>query len=358
MSSTTAPSVPAFEFSYWKSVDSIAPALSLSTASALELAALSATGDSYRETYIEVRGKWRTIRVPSERLGNVQRRINYMFFPAESYLAPAVHGFVRFGSTKANAAKHVGNPFLQKLDILDFFESVTNERVREALQLLGLGEPAAQLIADLTTCNNRLPLGAPTSPLISNLVLREFDIDLLKLIEGKGITYTRYADDLAFSSIREFDIQSDVARLLGQRGLGLNPRKCHKFKLGQPMFVTGLSVSNQSHPRLRARFKKMLRTSLFFVEKHGIRGHAEYLRENTARSAAKLAGRLRFAASVEPLWADKMKSSYPNAFEQLLPSQPADKISRLNARRAEFCERVRSRREPMPSMYVPNVVLF
>ena len=281
-----------------------------------------------------------------------------MFFPAESYLVTAVHGFVRYGSTRGNAAEHIGNAYLQKLDIQDFFESVTNERVRKSLEELGLGRAAAQLIADLTTCQGRLPLGAPSSPLMSNLVLRQFDIDVLNLLESRGITYTRYADDLAFSGPEEFDVKDEIATLLRTRGLALNLTKCKKFKLGQPMFVTGLSVSNESHPRLRGRFKKMLRTSLYYVEKHGVQGHSEYLHEKTTRSASKLAGRLRFASSVEPLWANKMKALYPNAFEELLPSQPADKMARLHERRAEFYARVRSRGEPTPPMYAPSVSLF
>ena len=111
-----------------------------------------------------------------------------------------VKGFVRGRSAIGNAKAHVDQRVILHADIKDFFDSITTEQVLGAFIRLGCKKDIATVLTKICTLNGRLPQGASTSPVVSNLVCSGLDSDLTAFASRQGARYTRYADDLTFST--------------------------------------------------------------------------------------------------------------------------------------------------------------
>lgn len=177
-------------------------------------------------------------------------------------LPPCVMGFVRKKGIVDNAALHTGCDYMLKVDIKDFFPSVTEGQVLGVFEGLGYTKPMSRILARLCTYNNALPQGAPTSPCLANLVFSEVDLRLMKLAEKQGLQYTRYADDLTFSGSRRIQgrLLEQVTGIVNKGGFQLNAKKTRFGKPGQPLYVTGFVVNvrvqlcREERRRIRAMF--------------------------------------------------------------------------------------------------------
>ena len=149
-------------------------------------------------------GETREIKAPVPGLLRVQRLLLRCLTAAFTTCDPAAHGFVPGRSVRSNAEPHVGRRFVLNLDLKDFFPSTSEKRIVAVLQLppFALRKPVAALVASLCCDQDSLPQGAPTSPLLTNAVCQRLDRRLRQLARGHYCTYTRYADDLTFSSNR------------------------------------------------------------------------------------------------------------------------------------------------------------
>ena len=184
------------------------------------------------------RGTFRLVEDPEPKLKAVQRRLNdylqavYFFHRTE-----AAYGFlIRVDgdpfprNIKTNAERHLGAKWLMNVDMRDFFHFIDRQRIMELFRapLLDFPKNLARTLAGLTCCKDRLPMGAPTSPILSNLVSIPLDGDLQAFAESRGWVYTRYADDMTFSSketpIRYEDIAA-VNQWVTAYELELNPNK-------------------------------------------------------------------------------------------------------------------------------------
>lgn len=253
----------------------------------------SGPGTSYVAFEIpKASGGVRTLHAPKHVLKRLQRKIaTELLDPIEPHAA--AHGFVRGRSTVTNAQPHVNARLLVKMDIADFFPTVHYGRVVGLLEHHGAGKEAAKLLAAITTYRPKLPdgrvswpsvlpQGAPTSPVLSNLVCRRLDARLTALAARLGATYTRYADDLTFSF--QGDPEQGLGRffwwvnqILHQEGFIENIGKRRVHRPSGQMRVTGL-VTNQglSVPREeRRRFRAILHA----CEQRGVSsettGHSE-----------------------------------------------------------------------------------
>lgn len=153
----------------------------------------------------------------------------------------------------------------------------------------------------------RLPQGAPTSPRLSNLVMRSFDKELSQLTEKHGLKYTRYADDLCFSTSDEGFDRAKAKEIIGHaysamRKIGLEPNltKTMVVPPGARKVVLGLTV-NDTSPRLPAELKSRMRKHLHYLERYGPVQHA---RRNGFSSTLgmyrHLIGVSAFAHQIEP----------------------------------------------------------
>ncbi|MEK6527363.1 MAG: reverse transcriptase family protein, partial [Nitrospirota bacterium] len=115
---------------------------------------------------------------------------------------PQAEGFRKRRSILTNSKRHVGSNILIKIDLKDFFPTITYQRVFGLFKSLGYTDTVSACLTHLVTYNGRLPIGAPTSPALSNLICRRLDFRFSKCGEKMNFNYSRYADDIAISSER------------------------------------------------------------------------------------------------------------------------------------------------------------
>ncbi|MCE5277656.1 MAG: reverse transcriptase family protein [Planctomycetaceae bacterium] len=214
-------------------------------------------------------GGRRTIHAPQPGLKALQRDILRKVLGGLK-AHPAVNGFRRGRSIVTNALPHVGHSVLVRLDIRDFFPSTTARRVEEYFRFIGYDDSSAALLTRICTHQGALPQGAPTSPCLSNLLNYRLDARLSALAAKMGATYTRYADDMAFS----FSEPADAARvnmLVSAAQLvlsGFGYRTHHRRKRSvrrrhMAQCVTGIVVNDKANlPRATRRRLRAVRHHL------------------------------------------------------------------------------------------------
>ncbi len=179
----------------------------------MEPAALKAFKPSYHTFNVPKRnGKMRRICAPDAATKHLQRLLLRRVF-ARLRAHPAAHGFEKGRSIVSNAAEHTDAAVVIKMDIKNYFEETLDSRVEEYFRAIGWDKAAVRVLMALTTHEQGLPQGAPTSPRLSNLVNYRLDMSLDALAKKLGMTYTRYADDMTFSS--SADDRAKIASLLG-----------------------------------------------------------------------------------------------------------------------------------------------
>ena len=271
-----------------------------------------ATNLSYSHFTISKRnGEPRQIWSPIPRLKFVQRWILDKILN-NLMTHGAAHGFVRGKSIVTNAAVHSNSDILIKLDVQDFFPSVSWRRVKGVFRHAGYHEQIATLLALLCTESPRqmvqqngvtyyvalgdraLPQGAPTSPALSNIVCLNLDRRLTGLADKIGLRYSRYADDLTFSFAADNSQEADISRLLGtvkrilgEEGFNVNVKKTHVIRQHQAQQVTGLIVNGTQAPRVSRSLKRQMRAALHNLQqgkglKEGeslnrLKGYAAYI---------------------------------------------------------------------------------
>jgi hypothetical protein len=280
-------------------------------------------------------GPARLIESPRPRLKALQRRL------LDGLLAripphEAAHGFREGRSVRTFAAPHVGKAVVVKLDLRDFFATVTAERVSAIYRTAGYPEPVATLLAGL--CTNRvpsavrndpaaglgngpeawrrrrlfaephLPQGGPTSSALANLAAHRLDCRLAALAASMGASYTRYADDLALSDGPELArsarrLPALVGAIALEEGFAVQPRKTRLMRRSDRQRLAGvvvnerLNVSRADYDALKALLHNCLKT-----------GPAAQNRPGHADFRAHLTGRVAHVASLHPDRGQKLRA--------------------------------------------------
>ena len=247
-----------------------------------QLALLYAISNHVERHYRKVRipkkdGKSRRLLVPDGLLKGVQRNILRHCLDGRSVSEYAC-AYRRGLSAADNAAPHAGggkDKLLLKLDIRDFFDSILFWQVYGAAFPESLFPPAAAgLLTHLCCCGDRLPQGAPTSPAISNLVMKPFDEFMGAWCRQRQIVYTRYCDDLTFSGA--FDpkaVYHKARHLLEAMGFALNAEKTALRNRGMRQSVTGLVVNERV--RTGAPYRRRIRQEMYYCRKYGVGEHLQ-----------------------------------------------------------------------------------
>lgn len=198
-------------------------------------------------------GGYRHIVNPSDELKYLQREILDKILK-HIPLDGSCHGFVDGKGIYTNAAKHVKSECIVNLDLKDFFPSCTKEMV---IKVLSKYVRTPNAIAELITFNDCLPQGAPTSPYMANICATELDKKLKNLAYKHSARYTRYADDITFSSKTNKNLHKIIPKahsFIIKQGFVLNYKKIKVYRRGGRMMVTGLVVNdkvNVPRPRLK-----------------------------------------------------------------------------------------------------------
>jgi len=221
---------------------------------------LYAPENHYRSFEIGKRGGGtRTIKAPRLFLKVLQYWISdYMLFSLKVHTS--CHSYQRGKSIITNASQHVSKAFVANLDIKDFFGSINTSQVNNLFKENGFGEKISRVLARLVTLEDALPQGAPTSPIISNSFLYEFDEGFSRLAPFYGINYTRYADDITLSGDRKdviINLINELTKKLKQYGLSINKEKTRIASKSGQQRVTGLVVNVRATPP--RKFRRMVR---------------------------------------------------------------------------------------------------
>ena len=229
---------------------------------------------NYHVFYLMQKGKIREITAPSRALKQRQRWILDCIL-TKLDVSDHAHGFVKDRSIKTNAELHATHDYALCLDIEDFFPSIKQEKAMRVFARAGYSRRASAALADLCCYLGTLPQGAPTSPGLANLVFAQTDEQLASLAKQHNATYSRYADDLTFSSNTPLDnLLEAVEQVLQNDGFRLNPSKTKEFLPGQPKRITGLIVQN-GLIRVPRKLKRKLKQEIYYCKKFGVVQHLE-----------------------------------------------------------------------------------
>lgn len=250
-----------------------------------ELKLLASSNQYTLFTIPKKRGGQRQICAPSRNLAFVQLCIailmKRLYRPNDN-----VFGFVEGRSIAGNAKVHVGKKYVLNMDLKDFFNSIIEDTIIEKLirQPYYFSYRVAKLISDLVTVVmpngvRCLPQGAPSSPIFTNIVSDHLDIRLSKLGQKYNVKYSRYADDITFSSDKPILFRKEgfaskkrglralIEFIIQNEGFEINNKKTRISLPNQQHEVTGLIVNEKIN--VRRTYIKQLRTEIHNWEKDG-----------------------------------------------------------------------------------------
>jgi len=310
-------------------------------------------------------GADRTIHAPVKGLKSICRALNFVL---QCLYEPhqAATGFVMDKSIVDNAKKHVGNHYVYNLDLKDFFHSFDLYRVKFGLlnEIWGIynlkkyrqahkadfktKDSLAFLIACLTThpfkvedeIKTLLPQGSPASPTLTNILCKKLDRRLQGLAKRFNLNYSRYADDITFSSMHnvyqdESEFLKELQRIIKDQNFEIKASKTRLQKSDFRQEVTGLKVNHKVN--VNKRYIKQLRMWLYYWEKYGYekakeifkrdyladKGHVKNMKN---RFVNVLSGKLEYLKMVKGE-NDGTYRKLNQRFEKLLPKNSSiDKI--------------------------------
>ncbi len=211
-------------------------------------------------------------------------------------------------SVKDNANAHKGREKILKLDIKGFFENTKEGKVYAFYEkYTPYDKTALTILTKLSCCNRALVQGAITSPQIADMILRDFDFEVGEFCAERGITYTRYSDDMTFSGNSDFpcdEVITFVKERLTEFGYHLNGSKTRIYGPNNRHKVTGIICNDKLH--VEPEYKHELRKQAYYVRKFGVTDHLEHIngKKPTVYEAyeyiRRLFGQVSYALSINP----------------------------------------------------------
>jgi len=228
-------------------------------------------------------GGHRKIASPSKKLKKIQKELKdvfYQIYPSK----PSAHGFAKDKSIVTNAGRHLDKRFIFNIDLSDFFGSIHFGRIRNLFKSppFNFNNSVATILAQICCFDNSLPQGAPTSPILSNMIAWKLDTQLQNLAKMTNGTYTRYVDDISFSFTakksrlpEEIVILRDdeaspghvLTRIIEENGFFINYDKVRLCSRLSRMEVTGLTVNEI--PNVKRKYVRQLSSMLYAWRTYG-----------------------------------------------------------------------------------------
>jgi RNA-directed DNA polymerase len=226
------------------------------------------------------RGGIRDIYAPAPQLSKYQKCLNYYLQAYYLCIKPdEVYGFVvnphylgTFCNIVENARNHVGKKHILNIDLKDFFPGIRAKRVKDlfASSIFGFNDEMATALALLTTFNGKMPIGSPTSPVISNFICQQLDSELIKFSNENNVTYSRYADDLTFSSDENIshELVESLIKLIEKNDFQINNQKLRLVASNRKQTVTGITVNEKVN--VDRKLLKKTRAMLHDLTENGV----------------------------------------------------------------------------------------
>ncbi len=240
-------------------------------------------------------GGVREISAPVTAIKIIQQKLNQVLQCVYEPKA-STHGYITGRSIVTNAYVHIERDryFVLNIDLLDFFPSINFGRVRGMFMNIpyNLNPNVATYLAKICCSSNSLPQGAPTSPIVSNMICSKMDSQLLRLAQKYRCTYTRYADDLTFStSIKKFptalvtknslgqlEVGFELERIIENNGFNVNPNKARLRNKYQRQEITGITINE--FPNVRRKYIRQIRGMLHAWNTYGMEAAEQEFLEN------------------------------------------------------------------------------
>jgi len=270
-------------------------------------------------------GGTRWILAPRRSLKDLQRSVAATLGEFHVH-RPTAHGFVTGRSIVSNAAPHVDRRWVFNLDLQDFFPSISQRRVvgviRSALTKARLDASAAPVIARLCCYEGYLPIGAPSSPLISNMVAKHLDNALEDLAAKYGCEYTRYADDITFSSNgpvfpsaiaveveNSWAVGEELESAVATNGFRINTNKVRMQSRSVRQSVTGIVVNERLN--VERAYIRSVRGGLHAWHTYGYelansRFKQRYAKSDSATLLSSLDAKIAYIAMVRGGWKEPL----------------------------------------------------
>lgn len=227
-------------------------------------------------------GGTRQINAPCKIWRNIQRKLAYIL---SLIYTPKIcaYGFIKQKSILENALQHTKKAEILNIDLKDFFTQFHFGRVVGLLKAkpYSLGEEAAITIAQIACLNGVLPQGAPTSPILTNMLCAPLDNQLMHFAKKQGIIYTRYADDITFSSYghniignivlyneNKLILSDPLKNILKKNSLVENENKIKIRTKFERQEVTGVIVNK--FPNIKREYLKNIRALLHNCKRNGL----------------------------------------------------------------------------------------
>lgn len=260
-------------------------------------------------------GTMRKLSVPDLILKKVQRAIADVIlsvYPASRYAC----GYVYCSNTRKNALPHVGRKKVLKLDIDGFFDHIKYTQVKNAVFYKEkFSEPVRVLLSMLCYFHDSLPQGAPTSPAITNIILRDFDEMVGAFCKENGINYSRYCDDMTFSG--DFDAGRVISFVKGELkifGFFLKTGKTAVIPSSKRQCVTGVVVNEKIN--LPKEYRRAIRAEMYYIKKFGLDSHMRAIGEKDRQKyLLSLKGRVAYVLHMLP--GNKEFAEYKNYLSKL-----------------------------------------
>lgn len=201
---------------------------------------------------------------------------------------------------KDNIRFHKGQKIVLKIDLEDFFGNLKQKGILKFFRDLGYTLELSVVLAKLCTINGSLPQGAPTSPSLSNILMKDFDEKISEYCKTNRIRYTRYADDLTFSG--DFDVKilySEIKKNLSILRLKINIKKTIVMKQHNRQLVTGIVV-NQNQKVLK-EYRHKIRQEIYYINKYGVEEHLKYTKQDQdiKRYLKSLKGKINYCLFID-----------------------------------------------------------
>lgn len=258
---------------------------------------------------------FRVIAQPTPKVKDIQRELVDILSEHVS-IHPSAMAYIKGKSIKSNAMMHRKSSFLLKIDLENFFNSITPDMLFTSLVNQGVKTSKSDnniltqfLFWNRSKADNEkliLSVGAPSSPFISNLIMHSFDNKLSTLCIQKGIIYTRYADDMTFSTNKKdilFVFLKDLRRLLcGEFNskFSLNESKTVFSSKAHNRHVTGITITNDNKLSIGRERKRYISALIHKFKNNRLS------RDDTL----ELKGLLSFASHIEENFIGRMSAKY------------------------------------------------
>lgn len=299
-----------FDYKYFNKTPFIYDVYQLSNFLGTSLKAMFKIVNKHDEMYKKIQipkrsGGIRTIYEPNEELKCFQRKINREILskiPVSEYAT----AYKKESSLYKNALPHANKEYILKMDITDFFSNIYFFDILKCVFNSSIYPKNIGCMLTAICCKDDcLPQGAPTSPAISNIVMKHFDDVMGEWCKNRNIGYTRYCDDITFSGGKEvYSAFFKAKRTLENMEFEINEKKTRIIKNTNRQTVTGIVVNE--HPQLSKEYRRKLRQEIYYVKRFGVADALEHIsgRKPNAESIysyySQLMSKIAYVLQIDP----------------------------------------------------------